>query len=191
MFPAGIWLAATIVFSPLASEVFLLEEASISTCAPVNVMASGKKLCSSLEQRVESNSEENINAVLVGDFMAVSWKQPLTFLCVHSLYSVWEYISSVHCQIQRLTQFASLTPVSEILWKTWLSCVWWNTLVSKKICCYYCSFKKSWIPDDECKLFHFRVRQNVKYENRYLAGLHVYIGQHFLQTKPNTTCMPQ
>lgn len=25
----------------------------------------------------------------------------------------------------------------------------------------------------------------------YLAGLHVYVGQHFLQIKPSTSCMPQ
>lgn len=119
---------------------------------PVNVMASGEKLRLSLEQRIEKNSEEVINSDLVGHLLSLTWKQPLIFLCVHSLYRVWEYISPVYCLIHRLAAFSSLTEVSEILWKTWLSCLWWNMLVSKKICCYYCSIKEAWIPDDGCKL---------------------------------------
>lgn len=122
-------------------------------------MASGDRLCSSLEQRVESSSEENINSVLVGHFLAVPWKQPLTFLCVHSLYPAWKYISTVYCPIQRLTSFVPLTPVSEILWKTRLSCLWWNMLVSEKICCYYCSFKEA---DDKCKLLSLQSKVECK-----------------------------
>lgn len=142
MLPAGLSLPATIGFSPLASYSFLLEEASVSTRAPVNIMAPGEKLCSFLEQRVESNSEENINLFRLDTFWQCLESSRLPFP-VSTLYCVWENISPIYCPVQRLTPFASLTLPSKILWKTRLPCLWWNTLVSKKICSYYCSFKEA------------------------------------------------